>query len=175
MGDIVLSRLADILGPVEVIAIGPPRSPLPVTGRCSRCDTTTTVYGPRGRPLCDRCRACGAPRPADDAYDGQTSRIYQVANFYLVATAILFTAYTSPINGKHYGLAAALAIAGLGLTALTTAVLLGQASGTAQAESGLTELQNRIASRLEIGPIRVAAFRPEEHGGALPAPSRSDS
>jgi len=109
------------------------------------------------------------------AYDGQTSRIYQVANFYLVATAILFTAYTSPINGKHYGLAAALAIAGLGLTALTTAVLLGQASGTAQAESGLTELQNRIASRLEIGPIRVAAFRPEEHGGALPAPSRSDS
>src|SRR5215472_19063610 len=78
-------------------------------------------------------------------YDGQISRIYQIANFYLVVTAILFTAYTSAINGKHYGLAAALAIAGLGLTALTTAVLLVNANETAQAEPGLAELHNRMA------------------------------
>ena len=56
-GDIILARLADLLGPVEIIAIGPVDSPLPVTGRCSRCGTSTTVYGPAGSPLCDRCRA----------------------------------------------------------------------------------------------------------------------
>jgi hypothetical protein len=71
-GDIVLSRLADILGPVEVIAIGPPRSPLPVTGHCSRCGTTTTVYGPAGRPLCDQCRD-RRERPAKTAKDAEST------------------------------------------------------------------------------------------------------
>ena len=55
-GDITLNLLADILGPVEVIAIGPNDSPLPVTGHCSRCGTATTRYGPVGSPLCDQCR-----------------------------------------------------------------------------------------------------------------------
>ena len=55
-GDLALDLLADVLG-AEVIAIGPVGSPLPVTGRCSRCGSSTTVYGPNGRPLCDQCRA----------------------------------------------------------------------------------------------------------------------
>lgn len=54
-GDLALDLLADVLG-AEVIAIGPVDSPLPVTGRCSRCRSSTTVYGPSGRPLCDQCR-----------------------------------------------------------------------------------------------------------------------
>jgi hypothetical protein len=55
-GDIIVSLLADVLGPVEVIAIGPVRSPLPITGHCSRCGSSTVVYGPAGSPLCDQCR-----------------------------------------------------------------------------------------------------------------------
>jgi hypothetical protein len=51
------NRLADTLGPFEIIAIGPVDNPLPVTGPCSRCGTTTTRYGPAGRPICDQCRA----------------------------------------------------------------------------------------------------------------------
>lgn len=62
-GDLTLSLLADLLGPVEVIAVGPVDSPLPVTGHCSRCGSSTTVYGPAGRPLCDRCQDDGASRP----------------------------------------------------------------------------------------------------------------
>lgn len=67
LGDITLARLASILGPVEVIAIGPPDSPLPVTGHCSRCGSSTTVYGPAGSPLCDRCRASRTAGIAKDA------------------------------------------------------------------------------------------------------------
>ncbi len=66
MGDIALRFLADLLG-AEVIATGPPRSLLPVTGRCSRCGSPTIVYGPAGSPLCDQCRTNGTPRPAKDA------------------------------------------------------------------------------------------------------------
>jgi hypothetical protein len=92
-------------------------------------------------------------------YDGRYNRAYQILNFYIVASAILFTAYTSAINGKHYGLAAAIALAGLALTALTAASELGHVYVAILAEPGLTELQNRIAGRLRIDPIRMAAFQ----------------
>jgi hypothetical protein len=65
-GDIALDLLAEILGPVEVIAIGPPDNPLPVTGHCSRCGASTTVYGPAGSPLCDPCRASPAAGTAKE-------------------------------------------------------------------------------------------------------------
>lgn len=64
--DIALKVLTDLFGPVEVIAIGPVDSPLPVTGHCSRCGSPTTVYGPRGRPVCDQCRE-GPASTAKDA------------------------------------------------------------------------------------------------------------
>ena len=70
LGDIALNLLADLLG-AEVIATGPPRSPLPVTGPCSRCGASTTVYGPGGRPLCDRCRESMRSRPAKTAKDDE--------------------------------------------------------------------------------------------------------
>jgi hypothetical protein len=66
-GDVALTLLADLLGPVEIVAIGPVDSPLPVTGRCSRCGQPTTVYGPAGSPLCDRCRALRTAGTAKDA------------------------------------------------------------------------------------------------------------
>jgi hypothetical protein len=67
--DIALIVLTDILGPIEVIAIGPVDNPLPVTGRCSRCGSLTTVYGPKGSPLCDQCQDGRASRPAQAVND----------------------------------------------------------------------------------------------------------
>jgi hypothetical protein len=42
--------------------------------------------------------------------DGWTSRALQVINYYIVVSAILLTAYTGAINGKHYALAATVAL-----------------------------------------------------------------
>jgi hypothetical protein len=65
-GDLAVDLLADVLG-AEVVAIGPSHSPLPVTGRCTRCGSPTTVYGPKGSPLRDQCRDRGSSRPVKTA------------------------------------------------------------------------------------------------------------
>jgi hypothetical protein len=92
-------------------------------------------------------------------YEGRSQRAFQFVNYYLVATAIILTAYTSAINGKQYGVAAALAFAGLGLTALALAAALHEANAAALALPALTELQDRIADRLSTNSVRMARFQ----------------
>jgi hypothetical protein len=75
----------------------------------------------------------------------------------VVATAILVTAYANSINGKHYGFAAALAIAGLGLTAVASMAGLYEVNAAGLAEPALTEMQERIGGRLKTGSMHIAS------------------
>jgi hypothetical protein len=92
-------------------------------------------------------------------YDGRRNRAFQVLNYYLVAAAILFTAYTTAINGKHYTVAIALAIAGLGLTAITAATVLFEIKAADLARPAVDDMQKAIAAMLAgVNPQHMKTF-----------------
>ncbi len=92
-------------------------------------------------------------------YDEYSGRAFQVVNFYIVATAVAITGYTSAINGKHYGLAAGLAIAGLGLTLIAGVAAVYVINVAALAVPALTEMQERIGGRLRTDSMRIARLQ----------------
>jgi hypothetical protein len=95
-------------------------------------------------------------------YDEHMKRVFQLINFFIVATALLVTAHANSINGKHYGFAIALAVVGLDLTAIASASALNQATAGGKAEDALRDMEGRIAGRLGAGSIRIV-----EHQGGI--------
>ena len=90
------------------------------------------------------------------AYDARINRGLQVVNYYLVAVAVLATAYVSAYNAKIYPVAAVIGASGLGLTTVTLAVGFRQRRMAGVNELALVEVQERLASRLGIGALRMA-------------------
>jgi hypothetical protein len=88
-------------------------------------------------------------------YDARMNRGLQVLNYFLVASAILATAYVGALNGKHYAVAAVIALSGAALTGATFMTGYRQRRNAPAGELALTDLQGRIADRLEVDSIRM--------------------
>lgn len=148
----------------------PPRSrAAPATPAAATSgDPLTPRFGLGQHPGMTPSESHGKQYPVDDIalltaalnhswtwYDEHIKRVFQLINFYIVATALLVTAYANSINGKHYGFAIALAVVGLALTAIASASALNQATAGGKAEDALREMEDRVAGRLEADSIRI--------------------
>ena len=85
-----------------------------------------------------------------------------MVNCYLVANVILVAAYTSAINGNHYGIAVALAVGALGLTLEAAWLARVNANATELALPALEKLQDRLVGKLGIEEIRMADSYPQK-------------
>ena len=77
-------------------------------------------------------------------------------NYFLVASAVLATAYVSAINGKLYPVAAVIALAEAGLTAVAYILGLRERWSAQAARPALAEVQGRIADKLQMDAFRIA-------------------
>jgi hypothetical protein len=81
----------------------------------------------------------------------------QVLNFYLLAVAVLSTAYVSAINARRYDIAAVVAILGCAVSCATYMVGLRQREVANMAEAPLSEIQDRLATQLTIPSLRMTS------------------
>ena len=88
-------------------------------------------------------------------YNANIDRGLQVVNYFLVATAILATAYVSAINGKHYPIAAGPAVTGIALTTLTLVIGMRQREVAYPESRMMAELDARIIQKLKIESVRL--------------------
>jgi hypothetical protein len=89
-------------------------------------------------------------------YESRTANGLQILNYFLVATAVLSTAYVSAINGKLHLLGFAIGL--LGMTLSIVAYLVGrrQRDVARLAEIPMKEIQGVLADSLDIDSLRMS-------------------
>jgi hypothetical protein len=89
-------------------------------------------------------------------YESRMANGHQVLNYFLVATAVLSTAYVSAINGKLHLVGFAVGL--LGMTLAIVAYLVGrrQRDVARLAEMPMKEIQEVLADSLDIDSLRMS-------------------
>jgi hypothetical protein len=79
----------------------------------------------------------------------------QILNFYLLAIAVLITAYVSALNARNYTVSVAVALAGAAVTASTYMVGVRQDHVARLALTPIQELEGHLANGLDIDSLRL--------------------
>jgi hypothetical protein len=95
-------------------------------------------------------------------HEARIDRAFQVINYFVVAAAVLVTAYAGALDGKHYGIAFVVALTGMVLAVLAFSVARQQRRGAGEVEPAIGELEGRIASKLRVDSLRI--YGPEAGG-----------
>ena len=95
-------------------------------------------------------------------HEARIDRGVQVINYFVVAGAVLITAYAGALNGKHYGIAVVVALSGMALAIFAFITVRQQRRGAGDAEPAIGELQKRVASKLDVPSFRI--YEPEAGG-----------
>jgi hypothetical protein len=95
-------------------------------------------------------------------HEARIDRAFQVINYFVVASAVLVTAYAGALDGKHYGIAFVVALTGVALAVLAFTVARQQRRGAGGVEPAIGELEGRIASKLRVDSLRI--YGPEAGG-----------
>ncbi|MEU5259586.1 hypothetical protein [Amycolatopsis sp. NPDC021455] len=93
-------------------------------------------------------------------YDARIGRGLQVVNYFLVAIAVLATAYVNAMNSKLYAVAAVIGLASAALTAASFSAGIQQRRLASKSELALSDLQDLIATRLEVDSFRMVQNPP---------------
>ncbi|QXJ25801.1 hypothetical protein AGRA3207_007352 [Actinomadura graeca] len=94
------------------------------------------------------------------AHEARTNRGLQVANYYLVSTAILATAYVSAITANLNMIAGVLGIYEAITTFLAYRIGRGQAEGAWREGNAVAELRARVADDLRLEKFQVRQNKP---------------
>jgi len=79
----------------------------------------------------------------------------QILNFYLLAIAVLTSAYVSALNARNHVVSVAVALAGAAVTACAYMVGARQDHVARLALAPIQEIENRLADALELDSLRL--------------------
>lgn len=88
-------------------------------------------------------------------YELRLGYVIQVVNFFLLAAAVMSAAYVSALNGRHYGVAGAIALVAGAVSSVAYLVSTLQADMAWLGLAPIDDIEDRLAGALDIDSLRL--------------------